>query len=71
MSSRTEPRPPLPPEWAFVVQLSDQDVAHGHFEGRVEHVVSGQGTRFQSLDALVAFLSHILANQHPNRNRRP
>jgi hypothetical protein len=32
----------------------------GRAEGRVEHLVSRQATRFQSLEALLAFISRVL-----------
>jgi hypothetical protein len=32
----------------------------GQVEGRVEHLVSRQATRFQSLEALLAFISRVL-----------
>jgi hypothetical protein len=45
MKASTEPRPPRPPEWAFVIQFSGgTDVVHGHVEGRVEHVMLGAAT---------------------------
>jgi len=61
---------PLPPHRAFVVQLSENaDVEHGQWVGRVEHVTSGQATRFQSLEELLAFVARVLAalaKQAPN-----
>ena len=48
MQLKTEARPLLLPEWAFVVQFRvGMDMEHGQLDGRVEHVVSGQATRFQ------------------------
>jgi hypothetical protein len=53
--------------WAFVVQFqSDTAVEQGHLAGRVEHVVSGQGTAFQSLETLLAFIAQVL---HEERER--
>ena len=47
--------------WAFVVQFqSDTAVEQGHLAGRVEHVVSGQATAFQSLETLLAFVAQVL-----------
>jgi len=52
---------PLLPEWAFVVQFRvGTDMKHGRMEGQVEHIVSGQATRFQSLEELLAFMLRIL-----------
>jgi len=51
----------LRPEHAFVVQFGPAtQVDAGQMEGRVEHLVSRQATRFQSLDALLAFISRVL-----------
>jgi hypothetical protein len=46
---------------AFVVQFqSDTAVLQGRLAGRVEHVVSGQATDFQSLEMLLAFIAQVL-----------
>ena len=51
--------------WAFVVQFqSDTAVELGHLAGRVEHVVSGQATAFQSLETLLAFIAQVLREEH-------
>jgi hypothetical protein len=51
----------LSPQRAFVVQFhADTDLEGGHCTGRVEHVVSGHATHFQSFDDLLAFITHIL-----------
>jgi hypothetical protein len=50
--------------WAFVVQFqSDTAVEQGHLVGRVEHVVSGQATVFQSLETLLAFIAQVLREE--------
>ena len=36
------------------------DLAQGHCEGRVEHVVSRQAARFHSWDSLLAFMTRVL-----------
>jgi hypothetical protein len=41
--------------------MAQTDMEHDHLDGRVEHVVSGQATRFHSLDELLAFIARILA----------
>jgi len=62
MQLKTEARPLLLPEWAFVVQFRvGTDMEHGQLDGRVEHVVSGQATRFQSPEELLAFMARVLA----------
>jgi hypothetical protein len=48
-------------EHAFVVQFGPAtQLDGGPVEGRVEHLVSRQATRFQSLEALLAFISRVL-----------
>ena len=55
--------PPLPTNRAFVVQLRAQPPGDPlAWEGRVEHVVSGQATHFHSLEELLAFISRVLAD---------
>jgi len=61
MQPPLERSPPFAPEWAFVVQCGPEPaVDAGRLVGRVEHVVSRQAARFESLDALVAFLTAVL-----------
>ena len=46
---------------AFVVEFSaDADVQGGRVIGRVEHVVSGRATSFQSQEMLLAFMAQVL-----------
>ena len=53
---------PLPTNRAFVVQFRAQPPgAPMGWEGRVEHVVSGQMTHFHSLEELLAFIRRVLA----------
>ena len=53
---------PLPTNRAFVVQLRTQPPkAPWSWDGRVEHVVSGQMTHFHSLEELLAFIRRVLA----------
>jgi hypothetical protein len=62
MKQKTETTPPFLPEWAFVVQVRvGTNMEPDRMEGRVEHVVSGQTTRFHSLDELLAFIARVLA----------
>jgi hypothetical protein len=52
----------LPAKRAFVVQVhADAKVDQGQWQGRVEHLVSFQSTRFQSLEELLAFMVKILS----------
>jgi len=55
---------PLPTDRAFVVWFRAQPPgAPFAWDGRVEHVVSGQMTHFHSLEELVAFLNRVLAGR--------
>ena len=59
----SQPPLPLPTNRAFVVQLRDQPSgAPLAWDGRAEHVVSGQMMHFHSLEELVAFISRVLAS---------
>jgi hypothetical protein len=56
-----QPPPPLPTNRAFVVQFRAQPSgAPLGWDGRVEHVVSGQVTHFHTLEELLAFMSRVL-----------
>jgi hypothetical protein len=62
MNHTTPPTPSLLPELAFVVQFREgTDLEHGLLMGRVEHVTSGQATRFQSLEEVLTFMPHVVA----------
>ena len=55
---------PLSVTRAFVVQFRADTVAEpDHLAGRVEHVVSGQATDFQSLETLLAFVGRVLRTE--------
>ena len=68
MKQKLEEKAPfLPANRAFVIQFSTEtDVPHGRLTGRVEHVVSGQSRHFQSLEELLAFVSHTLPIRSEN-----
>ena len=54
-------QPVLPANHAFVVQFRTPPTGTPcAYEGRVEHLVSGQEARFHSLEELLAFMLHIL-----------
>jgi len=54
---------PLTPHWAFVVQLRQGTALTPEaLHGRVEHIVSGQATRFTSLAELGAFMAQVLTS---------
>jgi hypothetical protein len=60
---------PLLANRAFVVQFrAEADVQQGRFDGRVEHVVSGQTALFHSLEELTQFLAKALSPT-PRRQR--
>jgi hypothetical protein len=53
---------PLSVHRAFVVHFrTSSNIACGPIEGRVEHVVSGQSTHFDSLEELLTFMARVLA----------
>jgi hypothetical protein len=53
-------QPTLPSNRAFVVQFRAGSSASPSWVGRVEHVVSHRVARFDSLEALVAFMVRVL-----------
>ena len=56
-------QPPLPSNRVFVVQFRIQPTgAPSPYDGRVEHLVSGQAARFHSLEELLAFMIRVLAD---------
>jgi hypothetical protein len=55
-------QPTLPTDHAFLVQLRAQSPdSVMAWEGRVEHVVSGQVTHFHALEELLTFMQKVLA----------
>jgi hypothetical protein len=64
-------QPALPTNRAFVVQFRVPPPAGAPtYDGRIEHLVSGQAGRFHSLEELVAFMVRVLTNvpQPPQRD---
>ena len=56
-------QPTLPTNHAFLVQFRAQSPATPVvWEGRVEHVVSGQVTHFHALEELLTFMQRVLAS---------
>ena len=54
----------LPAKRTFLVRLSDEaDPENGLYFGRVEHLQSGETTRFQSESSLREFLTTVLQDQ--------
>lgn len=54
-------RGPFPIQYAFVVQFAaDTTSAAEDMRGRIEHLVSGQAARFQSVEALLSFVATVL-----------
>ena len=59
-------QPTYPTKRAFVVQIHvAADAVHGEIRGRVEHIVSGQTVRFETVEALVQFIVQVLAAETP------
>jgi hypothetical protein len=61
-------QPSLPTNRVFVVQFRAQPIgASSSYDGRVEHLVSGQVARFHSLEELLGFMVGVLADvQEPS-----
>ena len=59
-------QPSLPTNRVFVVQFrTPPPGAPARYDGRVEHLVSGQVARFHSLEELLAFMIRVLGDvQH-------
>jgi hypothetical protein len=58
----SEPQVSLPTDRAFVVQFRTPTARPSSgYEGRVEHLVSGQVARFHSLEELLAFMIRVLS----------
>jgi hypothetical protein len=56
-------QPALPTNRAFVVQFrAPQPEGSLTYDGRVEHLVSGQEARFHSLKELLAFMIRVLTD---------
>jgi hypothetical protein len=56
-------QPSLPTNRAFVVQFRPQPTGvSSAYDGRVEHLVSGQVARFHSLEELLAFMVGVLTD---------
>ena len=54
-------QPAYPTQRAFVVQIhAEADMAQGEVRGRVEHIVTGQATHFETVEALVQFIVQVL-----------
>jgi hypothetical protein len=66
-------QPSLPTNRVFVVQFRlPPTEAPAGYDGRGEHLVSGQATRFHSLEGLLAFMIRVLADvQHQAKPREP
>ena len=66
------PDAPLAPHWAFVVQLRQGTALTPEaLHGRVEHIVSGQATRFTSLEELRAFMAQVLTPHGADHHDEP
>ena len=62
MKQPPQPKSPLSPYCSFVVQFrTGTGVKPATYDGRVEHVTSGQATLFSSPEASLAFITRVLA----------
>lgn len=62
--------PSLPTDRAFVVQFRVQaEATPPRYEGRVEHLVSGQATHFSSWEDLQRFVEKMLTSRLGRRLR--
>jgi hypothetical protein len=60
-------QPSLPTNRVFVVQFRlPPPEAPARYDGRVEHLVSGQVARFHSLEELLAFMIRVLTAVPPH-----
>jgi hypothetical protein len=56
----------------FVIQVRpDVDPDRGVFQGRVEHMDSGQSARFRTVDELIAFITQQVQAQHGQKEHSP
>jgi hypothetical protein len=56
-------QPALPSNRAFVVQFRAPSIDGSvTYDGRVEHLVSGQVARFHSLEELMVFMTRVLTD---------
>ncbi len=66
MRSPSQQKGPFPIEHAFVVQFSaDTSLEAQSMTGRIEHLQSGENTRFQSLEMLQTFVTRVLRVDAP------
>jgi hypothetical protein len=64
-------QPALPANAASVVQFRTQPTSvPSSYEGRVEHLVSGQVARFHSLKDLLAFMTRVLTEVQEQSRRQ-
>jgi hypothetical protein len=61
MEQQPQPNPPLSPQRSFVVQFrADTGAQPAVYDGRIEHVTSGQAALFFSPEELLAFITQVL-----------
>jgi hypothetical protein len=73
MSQAEQDTSPLLPQQAFLVQFREATGLEPKlWKGRVEHVVSGRGTPFQSFEELRRFVAAVLGElpEPPTRSSR-
>jgi hypothetical protein len=71
MAQPLVPPPSLSVHRAFVVEFrAEADLQAGRVSGRVEHVVSGRATSFQSQEMLLAFMAQVLCEVRDDAAQR-
>ncbi|HEX2276088.1 MAG TPA: hypothetical protein VHN13_03055 [Candidatus Tectomicrobia bacterium] len=71
MAQPLAPPPSLSVHRAFQVEFhAEADLRAGHIIGRVEHVVSGRATSFQSQEMLLAFMAQVLCGVRDDSAQR-
>lgn len=66
MRSQSQRKGPFPIEHAFVVQFNaDTSLDAESMTGRIEHLLTGQNARFESLETLQAFVVRVLKSDAP------
>jgi hypothetical protein len=69
MGERTQSKPTLPANRAFVVQFRPADPEGStRFEGRIEHLASGYAEFFMLQDELWEVIDHLLPDTHKRRH---
>ena len=67
---KSDPSPKNLPDLVFVVQFRDPtELGSARFAGRVEHVMSGQNTGFETPEELVDFFGRVMNQLKPRSQK--